>query len=113
MAYVRGLHETGGLPALHVARIKAQPGKLATKLARLDHQRELLERQLAVWTEKQQTTKHRLDLVEKQMAELRQLVRHWGKPPGAAKGRKRGLAPGEQSEGRTTAQRHKEMSLEY
>jgi len=113
MAHVRGLHETGGLPALHVVRNKAQPGKLTTRLARLDHQRELLERQLAVWTEKQQTTRHRLGLVEKQMAELGQLVLRLRKPRGAAKGRKRGLAPGEQSEGRGTAQLHKEMSLEY
>ncbi len=75
MAHVRGVHETGGIEALHVVRAKAQPGTLTTKLARLDHQRGLLERQLAVWTEKQQVTRERLTLVEKQMVEVGRLVR--------------------------------------
>ena len=38
---------------------------LPAMLARLDHQRGLLERQLAVWTEKQQVTKLRLSVLEK------------------------------------------------
>lgn len=115
MAHVRGLHETGGLQALHVVRTKAQPGKLTTKLARLDHQRGLLERQLAVWTEKQQVTKHRLSLVEKQMTEIGRLVRQFGRPRGSANARKRmrAMAPGEQPDGGAAARRHQEMNLEY
>ena len=69
MAHVRGLHETGGI-ANYARGIQGQPAKLTAKLARLDHQRGLLERQLAVWTEKQQVTRHRLGLLEKQMAEI-------------------------------------------
>lgn len=114
MAHVRGLHETGGLGAFRVVRCKAQPTKLTTKLARLDHQRGLLERQLAVWTEKLQVTKHRLRLVEKQMAEIGQAVRQLVTPRHKAKGRKwlRAVAAVDQADGAAAAP-HKAMNLEY
>ena len=115
MAHVRGLHETGGLGAFRVVRSKAQPAKLTTKLARLDHQRGLLERQLAVWTEKQQVTRHRLSLVEKQMAEIGQAVRQLVTPRRKAIGRKRmrAIAAVDQADGAAAAPPHKEMNLEY
>ena len=115
MAHIRGLHETCGLQVLRVVRSKAEPGKLTTKLARLDHQRGLLERQLAVWTEKQQVTKHRLRQVEKQMAEIGRLLRQLGGPRSAAKRRKRTgeSAPGEQANGGAATLRHQDMNLEY
>ncbi len=115
MAHVRGLHESRGLGAFRVVRSKAQPAKLTTKLARLDHQRGLLERQLAVWTEKQQVTRHRLSLVEKQMAEIGQTVRQLVTPRRKAKGRKwmRSNAAGGQADRAAAAPPHKEMNLEY
>ena len=115
MAHVRGLHETGGLGAFRVVGSKAQPGKLTNKLARLDHQRGLLERQLAVWTEKQQVTRHRLSLVEKQMAEIGRSVRQLVTPHRKANGRKRlrAVAAGDQADGAAAARPHKEMNLEY
>jgi hypothetical protein len=115
MTHVRGLHETCGLQALHVVRSKAEPGKLAAKLARLDHQRELLERQLAVWTEKQQVTRHRLSLVEKQMSELGRLVRQFGGPRRTAskRSRLRAIAPVKGADDGTAARRHQNVNLEY
>lgn len=115
MAHVKGLHETGGLQALNVVRRKEQPGKLTTKLARLDHQRGLLERQLAVWTEKQQVTKHRLDLVEKQMAEIGRSVRQLVAPRRAARERRRkvAIAAGRQADGVVSAPPREGMNLEY
>lgn len=115
MAHVRGLHESRGLGAFRVVRSKAQPAKLTTKLARLDHQRGLLERQLAVWTEKQQVTRHRLSLVEKQMAEIGQTVRQLVTPRRKAKGRKwmRSNAAGGQADRAAAAPPHKEIDLEY
>jgi hypothetical protein len=116
MVHVRGLHETGGMQGFHVMRRKEDPGTATTKLARLDHQRGLLKRQLAVWTEKQQVTKHRLNLVEKQMAETERLVRQLAGPRRAAKGRKlmRAIAAGDQAAGAAAAlPLHKEMNLEY
>jgi hypothetical protein len=103
------------MQALHVVRNKAQPGKLAVKLARLDHQRELLERQLAVWTEKQQVTSHRLSLVEKQMAELGRLVRQFGGPRRTAskRSRLRSIAPVRAADHGAAAQRHQNVNLEY
>jgi hypothetical protein len=115
MAHVRGLQETGGVKTLHVVRVEAEPGKLTTKLARLDHQRGLLARQLVVWTEKQQVTRHRLGLVEKQMAEIGRSVRQLVTPRRKANGRKRMdvIAAGEQAGGVAAAPPHKEMNLEY
>lgn len=115
MAHVKGLHETGGLQALNVVRRKEQPGKLTTKLARLDHQRGLLERQLAVWTEKQQVTKHRLDLVERQMAEIGRSVRQLVAPRRTARERRRmvAIAAGRQTDGVVSAPPREGMNLEY
>ncbi len=115
MAHVRGLHDTSGVQALHVVRPKAEPGNLTTKLARLDHQRGLLRRQLAVWTEKQQVTRQRLNLVEKQMAEIGRLVRALAGPQRAANGRQRAAATATagQPDGIGGAPRHKQVNLEY
>lgn len=115
MAHVKGLHEIGGLQALNVVHRKEQPGELTTKLARLDHQRGLLERQLAVWTEKQQVTKHRLGLVEKQMADIGRSIRQLAAPRRAAGGRKRmaAIAAGGQLDSGAAAPKYKEMNLEY
>lgn len=75
MAHVKGLHEARGLPIGNLPQPKGQRCKLTGKLARLDHQRGLLERQLEVWTEKQKVTRNRLVLLEKQMTEIERLIR--------------------------------------
>ena len=115
MAHLKGMHESGGLHVLRIVGAKAEPGKLTTKLARLDHQRGLLERQLAVWTEKQQVTKRRLGVVEKQMAELGRSVRQLVMPRHTANGRRRinGAAAIAQTDGAVATPSRKEMSLEY
>lgn len=117
MAHVKGLHETGGLQALRIVRSKEEPGKLTTKLARLDHQRNLLKRQLAVWTEKQQVTRQRLGVVEKQMEDIGRLVRQLGMPRRGSNGRKRMLAAAaaasEQQDSGVVAPPTKEVNLEY
>ncbi len=113
MPHIRGVHETGGIEALHVVRAKAQPGTLTTKLARLDHQRGLLERQLAVWTEKQQVTRERLTLVERQMAEVGRLVRACTVPHRARRRRAAVAAAGGQGDGAAASPQKKPMNLEY
>jgi hypothetical protein len=115
MTHVRGLQETRGMNGLRVVPRKAEPGKITTKLARLDHQRGLLERQLAVWTEKQQVTKHRLSLVEKQLTEAGRLVRQLGAVRRTGKGRKQmhTIAAAKGPDGAAVSPPHKEMNLEY
>lgn len=115
MAHVKGFHEASGLQVLRVVRSKEEPGKLTTKLARLDHQRGLLERQLAVWTEKQQVTRQRLNVVQKQMEDVGRLVRALGVSRRAPHGRKRTLAvtPGRQQDSGGAAAPAREMDLEY
>ena len=114
MAHVRGVHETGGLRALRVVGAKATRGKLTAKLARLDHQRALLERQLAVWTEKQQVTRHRLGLLDKEIAQISRVVRNFVRPRSLLNGRKRAHAaePEAQANG-AGAVRGNDLSLEY
>lgn len=113
MAHIRGVHETGGIQALHVVRAKSQPGTLTTKLARLDHQRGLLERQLAVWTEKQQVTRERLTVVEKQMAEVGRLVRASTVPHRARRRRAAVAAAGGQGDGAAAPSQRMPVNLEY
>jgi len=114
MAHVRGIHETGGIQGLHVVRAKAQPGTLTTKLARLDHQRGLLERQLAVWTEKQQVTREHLTLVERQIVEVGRLVRASIAPRRPARKLAAAAAvPGQGDDGAAASAQKKQMNLEY
>ena len=113
MAHVKGLHETGGLQVLRVVRSKEEPGKLTTKLARLDHQRSLLERQLVVWTEKQQVTRQRLNVVEKQMEDVGRLVRQLGASRRTSHGRKRTPAAGVPQDSGGAAPPARDMDLEY
>jgi hypothetical protein len=75
MNHVKGFHEARRLPIGNLPQLKGQNGRLTSKLSRLDHQRGLLERQLAVWTEKQRLTLGRLALLEKQIADIVQLMR--------------------------------------
>jgi hypothetical protein len=100
---------------LRVAGVKADPGKLTAKLARLDHQRTLLSCQLAVWTEKQQVTKKRLDVLDKQMAQIGRLIRDLVVPSRKGNQRKqtRTLGPEPQPDNGASTARHRDMGLEY
>jgi hypothetical protein len=115
MAHVKGLHETRGLTTLRVVGSGAGRGKLTAKLARLDHQRALLERQLAVWTEKQQVTKHRLDLLDEEITQIGLLLREFEGPYRSINQRKRARASGseQQPDGGAAGVQRGNMSLEY
>ena len=78
MTHARGLHEIRGLRSLRALGSAAERGKLTAKLSRLDHQHGLLERQLAVWDEKQRVTKHRITLLDEEITELGRMIREFG-----------------------------------
>ncbi len=115
MSHIRGLHETTGLRSLATTGSASQRGKLTATLSRLDHQRALLERQLAVWTEKQQVTTHRLALLDKEIEQIGHLIGDFGGPRDAAGQRKSARAsksrqlPGDGA----VAARRSDVSLEY
>lgn len=115
MAHIRGIHETRAVQSVRAESPTAQRGKLMAKLARMDHQRGLLERQLAVWTGKQQVTKERLTLLQNQMDQISRLLRTLEKPSRAASRRRRGraTAAGQASATGAAAGRRNDMSLEY
>lgn len=115
MAHVRGLHETGGLRTLRTAGSTAERSKLTAKLSRLDHQRALLERQLAVWTEKQQVTKHRLDLLDKEIVQIGRLIPEFGGPYRSVnqRNRTRAITSEQQPDNGAAAVWRGDVSLEY
>jgi hypothetical protein len=114
MAHVKGLHQARGLPIGNLVHLdKASGGKLSSKLARLDHQRGLLERQLAVWTQKQKVTKKRLSLLLDEIAAIEQLVRAQRGAGRHAGRRKRVRAASSRSDQAGTTPRQREFSVEY
>ncbi len=93
MTHVRGLHEAGKLRTLRIAGIAADRSKLAATLSRLEHQRALLARQLAVWTKKQQMTELRLGVLDREIARVGRLIRKTGAPFGGVNARDRTPRP--------------------
>jgi hypothetical protein len=113
MAHHRGVHEIRGGLIASPAKGGSGQGKLMTRLARLDHQRALLESQLAVWTEKQKVTKRRLSLIDEEIDQIGRQVRGLIKPRDGARPRRQ-VVPGavQQPIGSPSAQGG-EISLEY
>ena len=114
MKYARGLHEIRGIGSLSAVGSAGARGRLSAKLSRLDHQRALLERQLAVWDEKQRATKYRLSLLEQEIAELDRPIGETGGPFGAAAQRKQTRSGKSEAQARGyAAARRGVVSLEY
>ena len=114
MKYARGLHEIRGLRSLSAVGSAGEHGRLSARLSRLDHQRALLERQLAVWDEKQRATKYRLSLLEQEITELGRATREFGGPSRGVDQRKQ--TPSSKSEAQArgyAAARRSVVSLEY
>ena len=112
MAHLRGLHDTRRLPAVSAANGKANGGKLTARLARLDHQQALLERQLAVWTEKQQVTKERLDLLDQEITQISRQISSLVRPRDARRLPAFNAAPQPEDSG-AAGTRPGGISLEY
>ncbi|MDR3473947.1 MAG: hypothetical protein P4M09_20000 [Devosia sp.] len=114
MTHLKGLHEAGGLRTLRTIAPAAERSQLTSRLSRLDHQRSLLQRQLAVWTEKQQVTKHRLALLDKEIAQTGRLIRDFAEP-GSATTRRRRPAPAHTTDSHSgaNAAAHHDVTLEY
>lgn len=115
MAHYRGVHEARRGRFASAADGKAQPGKLTARLARLDHQRTLLQSQLAVWTEKQKTTTHRLKLLDDEIEAIGRQLRSLIGPRRATGGKRRVAKPGTpaRADSATGGGRANEISLEY
>jgi hypothetical protein len=114
MKYAKGLHEIRGIRSIRAAGCAGERGKLSARLSHLDHQRALLERQLAVWDEKQRATKYRLSLLEQEIAELGRPIGEFGGASGAAAQRKQTCSGKSETQARGyAAARRGVVSLEY
>jgi hypothetical protein len=114
MKYARGLHEIRGIGSLSAVSPAGARGRLSAKLSRLDHQRALLERQLAVWDEKQRVTKYRLGLLAQEITELGRSTREVGAPSSGADQRKQASSSKSEAQARGyAAARRSVVSLEY
>jgi hypothetical protein len=67
------------------------PAQSANMLARLEHQKAMLEKQLQVWVKQQALTEHRLRLVQGQIGTVRATL---SKPQSAPPVKRPGLKPG-------------------
>lgn len=112
MAHRRGVQETRRGVIASTAGGRNQPSKLMTRLARLNHQRTLLASQLAVWTEKQKATQHRLDLLDGEIKQISGQVRSLFEPRRTTRQRRTSATPS-QPEGAAADGRGGEISLEY
>jgi hypothetical protein len=115
MSHIRGLHEARGLGTLRIASSIADRSKLTASLSRLDHQRALLARQLAVWTKKQQVTQFRLGALDQEIAQTLRLIDGIGAPQPSVN-QPDGMPPmkSEQQPDRGTAgARRGDMSIDY
>ena len=73
MAHLRGVND---IPAMtSVPSRDATAAQSANALARLEHQKTLLEKQLQVWTKQKTITEHRLRLVKSQIAATAESLR--------------------------------------
>lgn len=72
-AFLRGVND---IPAMmSVPSRDANAAQSANALARLEHQKTLLEKQLQVWTKQKTITEHRLRLVQSQIAAAAESLR--------------------------------------
>ncbi len=115
MMHIRGLHEACGLRSLRIAGSTADRSKLAATLSRLEHQRALLARQLAVWTKKQQVTQLRLGVLDKEITRIGRLIRKIGGPHYAVNQRDgtRSIKFEEQPDSRVAAVQRGDVSIDY
>jgi hypothetical protein len=114
MKYARGLHEIRGIGSLSAVGSAGARSRLSAKLSRLDHQRALLERQLAVWDEKQRVTKYRLSLLAQEITELGRTTHEFGGPSSGVDQRKQTRSGKSEAQARGyAAARRSAVSLEY
>lgn len=83
-AKIKGCHDIRTLQARSDLTRAGSRQQVIAKLARLEHQKSLLQRQLKVWRQQQQKTEHRLGLVERQIAEAQAAASGAGRRPSAA-----------------------------
>lgn len=113
MAHIRGFHETSGLSLARSVGATADRSKLTATLSRLEHQRALVERQLAVWTKKEQATRHRLSLLDKEIAQIGRLISKTRPRAVDQRNRTRALKSEQQLDSGTAAVRRGDVSLNY
>jgi chromosome segregation ATPase len=70
MSEIKGMREVLALRTRRGTTETGRRGQLTAQMSRLDHQRTLLERQLAVWTGKMETTRQRLAALDGQIDEV-------------------------------------------
>ncbi len=87
--HLRGVND---IPSrLGLAAGATTPAQSANMLARLEHQKALLEKQLQVWVKQQALTEHRLRLVQGQIGTVAASLRNAQSAPAA---KRPGLKPG-------------------
>jgi septal ring factor EnvC (AmiA/AmiB activator) len=108
---VRGMRDVPSIQGLRQRSLPDTREQAVAELARLEHEKARLERELNMWVSNQQKTKTRLRQVEERLALLDQILN----PPAADGTAKRAAACRSLTEegGEGPAQGWREVSLEY
>ncbi len=110
---VKGMRDIPTIQGLRHRSVPTTREQAVTELARLEHEKARLERELNIWVSNQQKTAGRLQQVEERLALLEQILN----PPAADDTAKRTAAhrspTKEADSGKGAAQGWREVSLEY
>ncbi len=105
---IKGIRDIPTIQGLRSRSVPDTRPQAATELARLEHEKARLERELRVWILNQKRTEGRLRRVEERLAHVQQVV----VPPAADGGAKRARVRQSPAE-KTDAQSWREIPLEY
>lgn len=112
-SYTRGMRDMPTVQGLNRRSVPKTQAQGATELARLEHEKARLKRELSLWLINQRRTEERLRRVEERLVLVRQIVAPLGQVQAVRRPRLR-QAPSQEpyaSEGK--AQGWQEISLEY
>lgn len=109
----RGMRDIPTIQGLSRRAVPNTRPQAATEMARLEHEKARLERELRIWIHSQKRTEDRLRRVEERLARVRKVLGPLAAEGPAERSRIRRLPTGEADRGEGEAQSWQEIPLEY
>jgi septal ring factor EnvC (AmiA/AmiB activator) len=110
---VKGMRDIPTIQGLRHRSVPTTREQAVTELARLEHEKARLGRELNIWVSNQQKTESRLRQVEERLALLEQILNPPAAEDTAKRTAARRLSPQEADSGEGAAQGWREIPLEY
>jgi len=109
---VRGMRDIPTIQGLHKETVPSNRQQAVTELARMEHEKARLGRELALWNGHQNRTEKRLQMVEARLAQLQQMLQPQAGQEPPSPGARRSPARKPEDEAKQ-GQAWRELSLEY